>query len=437
MTRTAIRLSAVLAVLAAAVAQWVSPGAGAAPEWAVPQRRVTVTYWDSVDPARNALMANTVIPAYMRLHSEVAKEFTIKYEVVPDLQSKLLAALDAPEPAADLVMVPDWYLPNLYQARVLDPLPTTAWDQHSVIAVAHTYVPQTLAAQMDGGRLYAVPVREHALSLFINNRMFRAAGLDPVRDAPKTWRDVAKLNTRLTKEQGGRTVEKGFEMRDAGCGDRWPADLFQMLLYQAGGEGTTGGLPVFNNDAGVRALTEWRTVTVDPQATHNTAGSPYQDFATEQDAMTVGEPTAGAAVEAINPKMAGNYTVVPLPQMSPDRPADIFSSDNWAVSARSPEDRRIVAWDFVHFAAAQPRLFWTAAGHLQPVRWYDPLGVHQLPYLGVFVHDLSVARPRARSTRYPELQAALARMIARVFLDNADPKQALDQAANEYAAAFK
>ena len=208
MTRTAIRLSAVLAVLAAAVAQWVSPGAGAAPEWAVPQRRVTVTYWDSVDPARNALMANTVIPAYMRLHSEVAKEFTIKYEVVPDLQSKLLAALDAPEPAADLVMVPDWYLPNLYQARVLDPLPTTAWDQHSVIAVAHTYVPQTLAAQMDGGRLYAVPVREHALSLFINNRMFRAAGLDPVRDAPKTWRDVAKLNTRLTKEQGGRTVEK-------------------------------------------------------------------------------------------------------------------------------------------------------------------------------------------------------------------------------------
>lgn len=433
MTRSTIRLGAVLAVLAAAVAQAASPGAGAAPEWVVPPHRVTVTYWDSVDAARNELMANTVIPAYMRLHSEVAKEFSIKYEVVPDLQSKLLAALAAG--TVPLVSVPDWYLPNLYEAHALDPLPPTAWDQHSVIAVAHPYLPHTLDAQLEGGRLYAVPVREHALSLFINNRMFRAAGLDPARDAPKTWIDVAKLNKLLTKEQGGQIVQKGFEMRYAGV--RWPAQLFQVLLYQVGGEATRAGLPVFNGDAGVSALTVWRTLTVDPRATHSTAASPYQDFAIEQDAMMVGDPNAGAAVEAINPKMAGNYTVVPLPQMSPERPVDIVSSDNWAVSAKAPEDERIVAWDFVHYAAAQPRLFWTAAGHLQPVRWYDPLAGRPLPFLGVFIHDLAIGRPLARSTHYPELESALARMIGRVFLENADPKQALDQAAAEYAAAYK
>lgn len=31
----------------------------------------------------------------------------------------------------------------------------------------------------------------------------------------------------------------------------------------------------------------------------------------------------------------------------------------------------------------------------------------------------------------------LARMIGRVILNNADPKQALDQAADEYAAAYR
>jgi|GEM_PF-1868118 len=431
------RIAARLATLAVAVlVGWPAvPAPGAAPEWSVPQRPVTITYWDTADGARNELMANTLIPAYMRLHNQMAKSFTIKYEVVPDLPSKVLAALGAGG-APDVFTVPDWYLPNLYEAHVLDPLPPAAWDQHSHIAVMGTYLPHTLAAQLDGGRIYAVPAREHALVFLISNRMFRAAGLDPVKDAPKTWIDVGRLNTLLTKQQAGQIVQKGFEMRYLDDG-RWQAQMFQLLLSQAGGETTRAGLPAFASDAGVRALTVWRSVTADPRVTHNTAASPYQDLAAEQDAMTVADPNAGPFIEAINPKMAGNYTAVPMPQMNPDGPAAIVYSDNWAVSAKAPEDRRVVAWDFVHFAATQPRLFWTAARHLQPVRWYDPLAGRQLPFLGVYVHEMAIGRPLARSTHYPELQTALARMIGRVFLGSADPKQALDQAADEYAAAYK
>lgn len=435
MKRSWVRLAVALlvaVVLLVAAAPW----ARAAPEWVLPQRPVTVTYWDAVDGPRNALMMNTVIPAYMRLHSELAKTFTIKYEAVPDVEGRILAAL-GDGTAPDMFVAPDWYLPNLYEAHVLDPLPPAAWDQHSVIAVEGTYVPRTLDAQIDAARLYAIPAREHALSLFINNRMFRAAHLDPVKDAPKTWIDVAKLNTLLTKAQGGSVVQKGFEMRYAAEGARWPSLLFQLLLYQAGGEITRAGIPVFNSGAGLRALTVWRTLIVDPKVTHNTAASPYQDFAAEQDAMMIGDPTAGAAVEAINPQMTGNYTAAPLPQMTPETPITIVYSDNWAVNAKAPADERTVAWDFIHFAATQPRLFWTAAGHLQPVKWYDPLAGRQPPFLGVFVHELAAGRPVARSTHYTELRAALAKMIDRIFLNGADPKRALDQAAGEYAAAYR
>ncbi len=159
--------------------------------------------------------------------------------------------------------------------------------------------------------------------------------------------------------------------------------------------------------------------------------------------MTFAGPTAGAAIEQINPKMAGNYTVAPLPQINPGAPATIVSSLNWAVSAKAPEDQRVVAWDFVHFAATQPRLFWDGGRHLQPVQgWFDPLAgrryqPQQQPVLGVFLHDLSIGRPLARSTHYPELQASIVRMIERVVLNNADPKQALDQAAAEYSAAYR
>jgi hypothetical protein len=43
----------------------------------------------------------------------------------------------------------------------------------------------------------------------------------------------------------------------------------------------------------------------------------------------------------------------------------------------------------------------------------------------------------ARTTHYGELQAALTRVIDRVILNNADPKQTLDQAAEEFIRASK
>ena len=60
-----------------------------------------------------------------------------------------------------------------------------------------------------------------------------------------------------------------------------------------------------------------------------------------------------------------------------------------------------------------------------------------LPFYEVFMHDIAIGKPLARTPHFAELQAALARMIERVILNNADPKQALDQAAGEYERAAK
>ncbi|HEV2280877.1 MAG TPA: extracellular solute-binding protein [bacterium] len=420
------------AAAAMAVGGLLPAGAGAA-DWVLPRHPVTITYWDSVENVKNELMVKTLIPEYTRLHRNV----TIKYEPVPDLQSKLLVALSTGT-AADVFSTSDWFLPKFFEARVLDPLPPAAWGQSSVSGVLRTYLPHMLDAQTDGGRLYAVPAQENAHSLFINNRLFREAGLDPVNDAPKTWIDVARLNKILTKRQGDQLVQKGWEMRYINDDGHWQAQMFQILLYQAGGEMTRDGRPVFNSDAGVRALTVWKSVTIDPRITHNTGGSPYQDFAVEQDAMTFAGPNAGASIEKINPKMAGNYTVAPLPQIRAGSPATIVYSFNWAVNAKAPEEQRRVAWDFVHFVSTRPALFMATARYLQPVKgWYDTPAARQVPFLGVFVHDLSIGRPLARSTHYPELQSSIVRMIERVILNNADAKQALDQAAAEYAAASR
>jgi len=280
-----------------------------------------------------------------------------------------------------------------------------------------------------------VPDQENAWSLYINNRLFREAGLDPVREAPKNWTDVARLNKVLTKRNGAQIVQKGFEMRYPGDG-HWQAQMFQLLVYQAGGEILRDGTPVFNSPAGVEALRVWKSVTVAPEITQNTQASPYQDFATEQDAMTYAGPNAGASIEQINPKMAGNYTVVPLPQLRAAYPVTLVYGYSWSVNAKSSPAAQAVAWDFIHYASTRPAVWMSTARYLQPVKgWYDEPAARQLPFLSVFVHDLSLGRTVARSEHYLELQAAFQRMIDRVVLSNQDPMQGLNQAAQEFTTA--
>jgi len=249
---------------------------------------------------------------------------------------------------------------------------------------------------------------------------------------------IARLSAKLTKKQGDRITQKGFEFRYICDDGHWEAQLFQALVYQAGGQVLQDGKPAFNGPAGIQALNTWKSLVTAPQVTQNTCSSPYQDFAVEQDAMTFAGPNGGPVFEQVNPKMKGNMTVVPLPQIRPDHPVTLIYSFNWTVNARASAAQKRVAWDLVHFFSTQPTLWWTRIGFLQGAEgWYKTPEAQRTPFLNVFNHDLSVGRPVPRTTHYPELQAALKRMMDRVILNNADPKQAMDQAAEEYTRAAR
>jgi multiple sugar transport system substrate-binding protein len=427
-TRTAEWLGVAIG-LALAVA--VGPAGAQSPSWSVPTRPVTVTYWDGVENVKNELMIKKLIPEYQQAHPNV----TIKYEPISGVSYKLSVAL-ATGTAPTIFTLPDFLLPVALEVGSLDPVPPAAWGQPSVEGVLNLYIPKLLDFNVERGKLYAVPDQMNAHSLYMNNRLFREAGLDPARDAPKTWDDVARLNKLLTKKEGDRVTQKGWEMRYAG--EHWLTRMFLILLYQSGGEAIRDGKPAFNGEAGVKALQVWKALVVAPKVSQNTLASPYQDFASEQDAMTFAGPNAGASIEKINPKLKGGYTCAPLPSIQAGRPTTIVYSYNWAVNAKHTEDQRTAAWDFIRFASSRPAEWMAVAKYLQPVKgWYETPAARQTPFLGVFIHDLSVGKPMPRTKHYTELQAALARMIERVVFNNADPKQALDQAAEEFDRAAK
>jgi multiple sugar transport system substrate-binding protein len=401
---------------------------GSAQGWTLPTEPVTIAYWDTGNGTKGELI-KALIAEYQKLHPNV----TIKFET--DVKSDKIAVAVSAGTAPEIFEVADFNMPKFMTVGALDPLPPAAWGEASVDGVLKAYLPNVLSAMMDGGKLYGVPDQMNAHSLYVNNRLFREAGLDPAKDAPKTWDDVVKLNLVLTKRKENRIAQKGWEMRYAA--EHWLAQMFQILLYQNGGEMTRDGKPTFNGDAGMRALQVWKSVTVDPRVTQNTRFSPYQDFAMEQDAMTFAGPHVGPIVERINPAMKGNYTVALLPQTRPDRPATVLYSYSWTVNARASTPQKRVAWDFIRHLSSKPDLWWNIK-FLQGTRgWYETPAAKATPFLPVFINDLTIGRPLARTTHYGEMQAAVARMIDRVILNNADPKQALDQAAEEFIRASK
>jgi multiple sugar transport system substrate-binding protein len=394
----------------------------------LPTEPVTIGYWDTGNGTKGELI-KALIAEYQKLHPNV----TVKFET--DVKSDKIAVAVSAGTAPEIFEVADFNMPKFMTVGALDPLPPAAWGETSVDGVLKAYLPNVLSAMTDGGKLYGVPDQMNAHSLYLNNRLFREAGLDPAKDAPKTWDDVLKLNRVLTKRKDGRIAQKGWEMRYAA--EHWLAQMFQILLYQLGGEMIRDGKPAFNGEAGVRALQLWKSVTIDPRVTTNTRFSPYQDFAMELDAMTFAGPHVGPIVERINPAMKGNYTVAPLPQARPERPATVLYSYAWTVNARASAPQKRVAWDFIRHLSSKPERWWDIKFLQGRTGWYETPAAKATPFLPVFIHDLSVGRPLARTTSYGEMQAALARMIDRVILNNADPKQALDQAAEEFIRATK
>ena len=104
--------------------------------------------------------------------------------------------------APTIFTLPDFLLPMAVEVNALDALPPAAWGQPNVEGVLNGYIPKLLDFNMEGGKLYGVPDQMNAHSLYMNNRMFREAGLDPTKDAPKTWDDVVRLSKLLTKRGG-------------------------------------------------------------------------------------------------------------------------------------------------------------------------------------------------------------------------------------------
>ena len=402
-------------------------GAGQAPAaFAFPTENITLElWWHEYGPF--TAYVKELIEAYKKVRPNVTINPTVASST--DMNQKLTVGL-ASGTGPDIMDADASYYVAYHAKGVLEPANLDVFGVKTYQELMARYVSGGLASGTFDGKVYTLPYQGNSMSLFINNKLFAEAGLDPKKDAPRTWKDLMALCPKLKKVDGKRTVRKAFEFPYHS--PRWQLQDLQPMTEQFGGKilSDDGKTAYLNSPETVKALTLWRDVTKecgDPKNTKNTASNPNQDFLDGFTVMWITGPWATPQVQASPIK--SDFTVVGLPQVDPAKPHTMVYGWAWGVNKNKPEKNKIAAWDFVKFMLAKPDEWLAKAGFVQPVKGVSETQVaKKFPFFEAHMKDVSTASWYLRSEHVNEIAQAVGRAVESVVYDGADPKASLDAA---------
>jgi len=294
------------------------------------------------------------------------------------------------------------------------------------------FVEGARAAATVNDRVMGIPALIDNLAIVYNKDLFDAAGIDPP-SADWTWDDfrtAAKALTDPSKQQFGL----GFPI-DASEDTVWHYDA---MLWEAGGDilNTDNTEAAFNSDAGVTALTALTDMAVTDKSVfldQQNVGKIDTLFNNGKIAMDITGPWALSGYPDVN------YGVQIMPEFPGGSHATIAGPDMWVLFDNGG-GKGEAAWEFMKWftAAEQVKADSLEAGHL-PIRnsVVDESGFvdefdKKFPGSGVFAENLAnVTKARPVLATYDQISTIMGEAIVKAMLGQAEPKQALDDAASQ------
>ena len=365
----------------------------------------------------------------------------VDLQVFPNNQynDKLLVALGT-ETGPDVLLASDRTMPMLTGKKVLAPVLPKSFGFNSLDEMKASWIDGSLAGLGHDGQLYGIPMEFNTFSLFINTKAFREAGLDPAKDAPKTWDDLANVAQKLTIRKDGKLVQAGFGFPMFNGG--WDLLLMDPMVRQLGGTFIKdyGDEAYFNSAQVKQVFQTWHDLYYTHKVNEvgfgtSTTASPNQSFIDGQVAIWISGPWAIPQITEGTPAY-GNYAVVPLPQYNPDKPVTLLYSWNWAVNAATKHPEQ--AWQLVNFLSGQQTKWLESSGYIQPRKgWMDTPEFKKFPFGDVWVKEMERGSYILRSDKYSQLADIAGRAVDAVMKDGASIDEALKKAQSEAENALK
>lgn len=383
---------------------------------------ISVTFWhDWTGDGGEAVFE--VVDAFNKSRTDIVVSAT----VTPDLGTKLLASIAGKVPPG--VVLFDRYMTGQYASRdALIPLePYIVRDKMDPGAFFEACWNETVYA----GKVYSIPFETNSRVLMYNKRLFKEAGLDPLKP-PETWDDLVRYSQALTKrDDKGRLTQVGFV-------PIWNGVSLVHYLWQSGGD-------VFNSDAtkvafsgaeGVKAL-EWVVSQVKYYGYSNLVsfasgfGSHMTDpfylgkVAMKSDGCWMLSDMRRYAPELV----AGDLGLAPLPKGA--QRATIAGGFSLVIPRGAANTDAV--WEFIKFAVSKDAqvLFSRRVGTIPALKAaaFDPR-VSGDPLLKPFIDAMVHARYRPVHPAFPEVESYIYQAMDKAVNGEMSPKAALDWAAD-------
>jgi multiple sugar transport system substrate-binding protein len=407
------------------------PTVAAAKPAAASGAKVKVNYW-SHDFKPRVELDKKYFPEFQQKYPNVE---AVDYDTAPGNYNDKLQTAMAAGTGPDLYNLFDGLAPSFIDRGFAAEIDYSAIGVVSPDALIDQYAWKGV---LDGykwkGKYYGIPNEVSNYCTHINPKLYKAAGLDPEKDWPKTWEDLAAIGPKLTKREGDKLTQRAWDF-DYKSAIRWVLKLGGQA-YQLGGpimspDGTEAYLNKPHTVEALRSVGEWVNKL-------NLGGPAYQDindsFVAETAAMMALGSWFAPNWKDKNPDLFQSYVVKAYPRYK-DAKND-HGVHNYAyshmVNPKSSSDVQKAAWQLAYFLDSYPAPYLQATGLLVPKKaLVDSPEFKSVKYLDVFVTDMGKSTYELRSTEYNEVAEALKRGVDRVVAENGDPQKSLDQTQKE------
>lgn len=390
-----------------------------------PSAKVTLTWWTGQSAEAQNILEG-LAKEYQALHPNVTLNVSSGAATTDELLTKLSAGFTSGTYPDISYAYGSWATELGQSGRTQDlkafvAEPATAWEE---------IPPAARATATVEGRVIGVPALVDNLGLIYNKKLFDAAGLPHPTD-DWSWDDFRAAAKKLTDPS--KNIY-GTAYSVSGSEDTtwhlWP------LLWQKGGRILDpGGAPAFNSDAGVAALEYLRQLAVVDK-------SMYLDQTDEKYAPlfysgNVGMIISGPWVLYDLKEQKVDYGVSFLPGFDGNHET-VSGPDLWVLLDHEDPNRAGAARDFVRWLTSKEiDAKWNLTFGNLPLRSSEQ-GTPEFaayvkeyaPGAQKFFDNLANAKqPRPTVTGYVEMSRYVGEAISKVLQGAAEPKAALDDAA--------
>jgi len=388
---------------------------------------VTIQYWTHEDPARTQLETE-LIAKFMADNPNITVVRSTQASVK---QIELVQTAFAANQGPDMFNLP---IENQYayitNGRVA-PVDYKAAGYANKQDLLDKYMDGVLDTVTVDGEVYGLPLELTNWSIYLNKKVFRSAGLDPEKDYPKTWEEMADISEKLVIRDGDILIRRGFDFR-------YPYHLtfFVPMVEQLGGDllSADGKKAIIGDEAWLKALTymqQWGP-------SGRNLGSPTYKNARNlfnQDNNDIAMAHTGlyqqGRIEKDNPAFfkSGEWMVIPYPTFK-DAVRDVaacYYGHFFMVNADSDPAVQKAAWKLSGYLLSHGEEYLTRGGNIiQPTKaLFASDTLKNMPYSQVFIDDMARAHMIYYGENSAQIQTQIRNAVESVMLSGVSPEKAL------------